>query len=61
MKTSELIKFVKSFGCRIERHGSKHDEWVNPKTGGRTYIPRHKSDEIPTGTVHRILKDLGLK
>lgn len=61
MKTSELTKLAKKHGCRILRHGSEHDIWINPQTGGTTSIPRHKSKELPKGTELKIKKDLGLK
>ena len=61
MKTSELTKLAKKNGCRLLRHGSRHDVWINPKTGGKTEIPRHSTADVPTGTANRILKDLGLK
>jgi predicted RNA binding protein YcfA (HicA-like mRNA interferase family) len=61
MKVSELTRLAKKYGCHIKRHGSEHDIWINPKTGGTTSIPRHQSKEIPTGTASKIKKDLGLK
>jgi predicted RNA binding protein YcfA (HicA-like mRNA interferase family) len=61
IKTSELTKKIKKLGCRFLEHGSRHDIWINPKTGGKAQVPRHKSAEIPIGTVEDILKNLGLK
>ena len=61
MKPSEMAKLVSKQGCTIKRHGSRHDIWFNPKTGGESSIPRHKSQDIPKGTAERILTDLGLK
>ena len=61
MKASELTKLAKKNGCRIKRHGSEHDIWINVKTGGMAQIPRHPSKEVATGTANRIKKDLGLK
>ena len=61
MKASELVRLVKKYGCRIARHGSEHDIWINPKTGGTAEIPRHQSKDIHKGTAHKIMKDLGLK
>jgi len=61
MKASELTRLAKKRGCRIERRGSRHDVWINPQTGGKTAVPRHKAEEVPTGTANRILSDLGLK
>jgi predicted RNA binding protein YcfA (HicA-like mRNA interferase family) len=61
MKTSELTRYARKRGCRILRHGSEHDIWVNPQTGETASVPRHKSKEIPTGTANTIMKKLGLK
>ena len=61
MKASELTKLAKKHGCKIDSHGSRHDIWINPKTGGKAPIPRHKRKDVPTGTADRIMKDLGLK
>jgi predicted RNA binding protein YcfA (HicA-like mRNA interferase family) len=61
MKASELTRLAKKQGCYILRHGSRHDIWINPATGGTASIPRHKSEEVPTGTASQILKNLGLK
>jgi len=56
-----MVRLAKKSGCEIVRHGSRHDIWRNPKTGTETQIPRHQSKELPTGTVNRIKKDLGLE
>lgn len=61
VKANELTKLIKRKGCYLERQGTRHEIWVNPKTGGKSQIPRHPGKEVPTGTVNRILKDLGLK
>lgn len=42
-------------------HGAKHDKWINPKTGAKTLVGRHKSQEIAKGTAESILKHMGLK
>jgi predicted RNA binding protein YcfA (HicA-like mRNA interferase family) len=61
MKASELTRLAKKHGCRIKRHGSEHDIWINPKTGNTARIPRHQSKEVATGTAHNIMKDLDLE
>ena len=61
MKVSEITRLAKKHGCRIKRHGSEHDIWIDPKTGNTARIPRHQSKELPTGTAQNIMKDLGLK
>lgn len=61
MKHSELIRILIKAGCFIKRHGVKHDIWVNPKTGGRTSVPRHGSKEIEKETANSILEGLLIK
>ena len=60
MKTSELIKFLKQYGCYFLRHGGNHDIWYSPITGNEFEVWRH-SKEIPTGTANSILKKAGIK
>ena len=61
MKTSELTKLLRASGCRIVRHGKKHDIWWSPKTGKEFLVWRHPSKEIPKGTLVQIMKDAGLQ
>ncbi|MFV0527109.1 MAG: type II toxin-antitoxin system HicA family toxin [Lachnospiraceae bacterium] len=61
MKVSELEKKLKKHGCKLIQHGSSHDEWYSKVSGKTFMIPRHKSNELATGTANKILKDAGLK
>ena len=61
MTVSELLRKLKKHKCRFVEHGTNHDVWYSPITGKETQIPRHKSKEIPKGTLEEILKDMGLK
>ena len=54
MKRTELIKKITGLGAVLERHGSKHDWYVNKETNIGQAVPRHK--EIKESTAHRILK-----
>ena len=60
MKVSELVKILKRNGCKFVRHGKEHDVWQSSITNKKIRIPRHKNQEIPTGTAKQILKDAGL-
>lgn len=60
MKTSELIKLLKQAGFKKFDEGARHTEFLNPTTGKKVYVWRHKK-EVPTGTANKILKDAGLK
>lgn len=57
MKTSELLRRLKDAGCTLDRHGGRHDKWVNPKTGEAEWVPRHAS-EVHKGLAVKILKKL---
>jgi predicted RNA binding protein YcfA (HicA-like mRNA interferase family) len=57
MKTSELLKVLKEAGCYLDRHGRRHDKWINPKTGEFEWVPRHAA-EVKTGLAEAILKKL---
>lgn len=61
MRTAELIKLLKKHGCYQTDEGARHQEWFSPKTGKYTRVGRHLSQEIATGTAHRILKEMGIK
>ena len=61
MKTSELTKKLKKIGCYIVRNGERHDIWYSPKTGKKFEVGRHKTQEVATGTLNKIMKDAGLK
>lgn len=55
MKTSELIKILKSHGCVFVRSGGNHDMWYSPITNRQFPIGRH-SKEVKTGTAKAILR-----
>ncbi len=59
MKRKDFIKFIIKEGCYLKRHGTNHDIYVNPKTGRKAPIPRHK--EIKNTLCVLIKKQLGLK
>gem|GEM_PF-1076430 len=60
-KVSELLRKARKAGCYISDHGAEHDEWTNPKTGGKDRIPRHQTKELGVGIAKSIMKNLGLK
>ena len=60
MKTSELLKLLKSHGIVFVKHGRNHDIYYSPITGIQFPIPRHKG-EVKKGTCDIILKQAGLK
>ena len=60
LKVSELVKELKHIGCYKTREGSNHEIWKSPVTGKKFQLPRHYSQELPTGTEKNIRKSAGL-
>jgi predicted RNA binding protein YcfA (HicA-like mRNA interferase family) len=61
MRYRELARRLSKQGCEFLRQaGGSHEIWWRPGTDMRTVIPCHPSREIPSGTLHAILNDLGL-
>jgi len=61
MKIAEFIKSLKKQGIKFHSHGTRHDWYINPANGKMAQVPRHKSQDLRSGTMHNILKGLGLK
>ena len=59
MKRRDLIRELVDTGCYLNRHGKKHDIYVNPKNGKKAPVPRHS--EIRNSLCELIRKQLGLK
>ena len=60
MRYSELRRKLRKLGCEpLRQAGGSHEIWWLPGTDLRTVVPSHASQEIPTGTLRAILKDLG--
>ena len=56
MKRVDLEKALKRAGCELLRHGGSHDVWINPATGVRDYVPRHR--EVDENRARKILRQL---
>ena len=41
MKRRQLIRELVDAGCYLERHGSRHDLYCNPRNGRKAPVPRH--------------------
>jgi hypothetical protein len=59
VKRKELIKFLLSKGCLIEREGKNHTVIYCPATNLTSTVPRH--NEINTFTGRNICRDLGIE
>ncbi|MBU0512891.1 MAG: type II toxin-antitoxin system HicA family toxin [Chloroflexi bacterium] len=61
MKYREAAKRLRKLGCEYIRPGAgSHCIWWNPVLDHYTTIPNWGSRDIKTGTLRRILRDLGI-
>ncbi len=58
MKRRQFIRQLEREGCVFLRPGSRHDLYMNPKTGQRQPVPRHT--ELDNDMAKHIRKYLGL-
>lgn len=58
MKDRDLIKLLKKNGWQLDRINGSH--YIFRKEGKTVSVPVHGKD-VPTGLLHQILKDVGLK
>ena len=58
VKQSEFVKWLKQFGATFEESTNHTKVRLNGKT---SFLPRHPSKEMKTGTVEAIKKQLNLK
>jgi len=59
VKRKEFIRFLIKNGCYLERHGKKHDLYLNPVTGKKSAVPRHS--EIKDSLCRLIKNQLKIK
>jgi len=59
VKRSELIRQLTEAGCILQRHGARHDIYVNPSTGRKQPVEGHA--EIDNALAKHIKKYLGVK
>jgi len=61
MKYGELVRRLRLLGVEFGRQAAgSHEIWWRPATGATTTIPNHGNRDIPTRTLSKILRDLGL-
>lgn len=60
MKYSELCKILRKNGCEVFREGASHTIWKAPN-GNKFTVPRHRTQEVPKGTLKSIFKDAGIE
>lgn len=60
MKFSELERLLEKDGWYVKTSG-KHKKYVHDTKSGFIPVGKHKSQEVPKGTLDSILKKAGLK
>ncbi len=58
MRREELVRRLLANGCQLLRYGGRHDIFVNPRTGQKQPVPRHR--EIDEALAKHICKYLGI-
>lgn len=61
VRYSELEKELKKAGCKVYCEGANHSIWYSPVTGQKFPVSRHKTEEIPAGTLKSIRRAAGLE
>ncbi len=61
MKYSELERELLAAGCVVYKEGANHTLWYSPKTGNTFPVGRHKTQEVPKGTLNSIRRAAGIK
>jgi len=62
LRYRELIRRLNKLGCFFDRYAKgSHEIWRNSKTGAKTTIPNWGSEDLRSGTISRILRDLGIR
>ena len=56
MKNGVLIKKLREQGCVFVKHGKKHDQYRQPRTGETDQVPRHP--DVDEHVAHSIIKHL---
>ncbi len=56
MKRLDLVRALDELGCRLIRHGGKHDWYENPRTKVCQPVPRHR--EIKEFLARSIIRKL---
>ncbi|MBF0339289.1 MAG: type II toxin-antitoxin system HicA family toxin [Nitrospirae bacterium] len=59
MKRKEFIRYLINSGCRLHRHGLRHDIYLNPESNKKQPVPRH--NEIEDILIKHIKKYLDIQ
>ena len=58
MNRRDFIRELAQKGCYLDRHGKRHDLYINPQNGRKSPVPRHS--EIKNSLCELIRRQLGL-
>lgn len=47
MNRRKFEEHLRAHGCERIAHGRKHDRWINPATGAKSFVPRHRTVKKP--------------
>lgn len=61
MKYSEFYKLIERHGWTIKKGKGGHYKYVHPDYPYFIPVGRHRSQEIPKGTIESMMKAAGLK
>ena len=61
MNAKEVVSLAKKRGWEEKNQKGSHIKMVHKDREKPVIIPYHGAKDIPIGTLHSILKDLGLK
>ena len=61
MKYSELEKLLTQAGCYVLKEGANHTIWFSPATKKKFPVGRHKTEDVPRGTLNSIKQAAGIK
>jgi mRNA interferase HicA len=59
MKRRDLIRDLERAGCKLHRHGSRHDVYRNSANGKKAPVSRHR--EISDSLCRLIRRQLGIE
>lgn len=60
MNAQELKRYLRRQGCTFETHRGGSGHLTVIRGDRKSILPMHGRKELPKGTVHAILKQLGL-
>ena len=60
LNANQLAQLLNDRGWYIVRKKGSHARWYNREQGIYVTVPDHGSKEIPRGTLHTILKTIGV-